>query len=115
MIKVRIYIKSDYSLYEEGVFISVLLPHIPSKGNVIYLDNKQTSELELKAKKNLDTANKFAPTWFYNGSSNIKYGDVKKNNIKDLSFDDAVWVYNVVYKPNSKIIRIIINNDPNEE
>lgn len=115
MIKVRIYIKSEYSLFESEVFIDALLPHIPSKGNIIYLDEQQESELELKAKSSLDIANKFAPRWFYGHSGNVEYGEVIEENLKDLSFTDAMFVHNVIYEPNSEIVKIVMGDDTYNE
>lgn len=117
MIKVKIYIKSEYSLFEEEVFIDALLPNIPNIGNLIFLENEQQYELELKAKSSLEIANKFAPRWFYTTRSlNIKQGgDVKEENLKDLSFGEAMYVHNVVYEPNSEVVKIVIGDDTYNE
>lgn len=115
MIKVKIYIKSEQALYDEDVFIDALLPCIPNIGNLIFLKNEQQYELEKKAKTNLDIANKFTPKWFWGHSSRIEYGDIKEENLKDLSFGDAMYVHNVVYEPNSEIVKIVIGDDTYNE
>lgn len=115
MIKVKIYIKSEQALYEEEVFIDAILPHIPNKGNIVFLENEQQYELESKAKSNLDIANKFAPKWFWGHSSGIERYEVKEENLKDLSFGEAMWVHNVVYEPNSEIVKIVIGDDTYNE
>lgn len=115
MIKVKIYIKSEHALFEEEVFIDALLPCIPNIGNLIFLGNEQQNELEKKAKTNLDIANKFTPKWFWGHSSGIEYGDIKEENLKDLSFDEAMYVHNVVYEPNSEIVIIVIGDDKYNE
>lgn len=103
-----IHIKTEALFMDENVSVLIELPAAPRKGETIHLDARTQKVLEKKAKSSLDIAYEYYPKWFYGHSCNGQ--KPKHKNLKDLSFDDAIYVYSVLYIPNSDVIHIELNS-----
>lgn len=104
-----VYIKNDNEFIDSEVFVEIELPAVPRKGEILYLNEEQYEILENKAKSNLKIAKNYAPEWFYYGSSECQ--NLKKKNLKDLNFGDAIYVDSVVFTGNSEIIKIELDKN----
>lgn len=104
MIKCKIYIFSGNDFLDEKVCVEISLPCAPFIGSYLQLGDELKTELENKAKSSVNTALKYAPKWFYFGSKNV--GAITDENLKDLSFADALYVSSVTFKANQDILFI---------
>ena len=101
MHKIMIYIANDNNFLDSDVCVEIQLPAVPRKGDILYLTDEQMEVLENKAKSDLKIAKYYAPKWFYGDSCSCK--EPKQENLQDLSFEDAMYVRDVVYYGNSEI------------
>lgn len=104
-----VHIKNDNEFIDSEVFVEIELPAVPRKGEILYLNEEQYEILENKAKSNLKIARNYASEWFYYGSSECQ--NLKKKNLKDLNFGDAIYVDSVVFTGNSEIIKIELDKN----
>jgi hypothetical protein len=100
MHKIMIYIANDNNFLDSDVCVEIQLPAVPRKGDILYLTDEQIEVLENKAKSDLKIAKCYFPRWFYGDAS---YKEPKQENLQDLSFEDAMYVRDVVYYGNSEI------------
>lgn len=104
MYKIMVHIKNDNDFIDSNVFVEIELPTVPRKGEILYLNEKQQEILKNKVKSDLKIALNYAPKWFYGHSWECK--KPKKKNLKDLNFNDAIYVDIVVFTGDSEIIQI---------
>ena len=115
MFKIRIHVyTTSNTFFDENVFVDVNLPGIPRKGDYINIGYELLCELESKATSDINIAKEYYE-WFYGKSYGIKKDDIKKENLDDLSFSDAILVQNVLWIPSSNIVQVEIMIDYNEE
>ena len=109
MIKFKVFIYTDPerdNFLDKDVSINIELPSVPQVDDILYLKRKHFSVLEEKAKSSLEIAERYAPEWFYCHSSGVK--DVKKENLKDLNFEDAMYVKEIVYTADDEFVCLIL-------
>jgi hypothetical protein len=107
MIKCKLHIYSGAYYMDEDVCIEVNLPCLPPINAILNCDKE---ELENKARSELRIANTYSD-WFYGKSSNIE--TVKQENLEDLTFDDAIYVYSIEFNANEDYVHILLNSEPN--
>lgn len=106
MINVKVYIENEAYFLDDDVSVSFKLPAIPRVGERIFLTEQLQSQLENMARSSLDKASNYR-NWFYRYSNYVRNGDdIKENNLKDLSFDDASYVTHVVFIPDDDTVYI---------
>ena len=108
MKKVKVHVANEYDFMDSRVAIDILLPATPRKGETLYLKDEQLRELEKQACQNLNIASLYYPKWFYGHSYNCD--DPKESNLKDLGFDDAIFISSVAYNADEDIIYIEIDS-----
>ena len=111
MVKIRIHIHTPDLCCDENVYVDINLPSVPRINEVVFLDDELFLELENKAKVNLEVA-RFYTEYLYGASLEVEMEDLQQKNLKDLGFEDAHYVYNVVYNSNSDIIKIELAMNP---
>jgi hypothetical protein len=109
MYKIMVHIKNHNEFIDSDVCVEIELPAVPRKGDILFLNEEQIQILENKAKSNLEIAQNYAPKWFYYGSSGCK--EPNENNLKDLKFEDAIYVDRVAFNGNSEIIHIELDDN----
>lgn len=110
MIKCKVHIFTENTFMDDNVCVKTTLPCLPHIGDVLYIDKY---ELEQKAKRTLEIAGKYAE-WFYGESSKVtQYGEnsVKRKNLKDLSFSDAIFVRNVLFNADDEFVHIELSDE----
>ena len=107
-----VHIKSESNFIDDNVKIQIELPAVPRVGETLYLDECSKGLLEALATYTCKIAKHYFPKWFYGNSYGCK--KLKRNNLDDLSFDDAVNVVSVTYKENSDIIHIELDDCINQ-
>lgn len=65
-------------------------------------------QLESKMRANLNVAKDYAPKWFYNASFNCR--EPNEKDLDNVGFDDALFVCNVAYKPNSEVVLVELDD-----
>lgn len=108
MINIRVHIHNNNSFIDDKVFVDIKLPFVPKKGDTLYLTQEHKDSLKAQAISSLDIAKRYAPKWFYSGSSNCK--NPTEENLKDLAFDDALYVHCVSYFADSDIVHLEITD-----
>lgn len=109
-IKAVIHIHSENNYMDDDVSSEISLPCLPHIGDILYIDK---FELEKKAKRSLLIAGRYAE-WFYGASCKVsQYGEnaIKKENLKDLSFSDAIFVRNISFNANEDKVHIEIGDE----
>lgn len=109
MIKIRVHIENDEDNTDQDVFIDILLPSIPQKGEILYLSQKSLEYLNGLAQKSVEVAQKYCPKYFYGASIQIE--DVEEKNLCDLKFSDCIYVREVFFTENSEIVQISIDSE----
>lgn len=110
MINIRIHIKNNFCEMDSDVSCLIQLPSVPRVGDIVRLSITNIIELENKAKElGLDYLIYYAPKWFYGESCNI--GTPTKDNLKDFSFDDAIYVSQVEFISDYDIVNIQLDNE----
>jgi hypothetical protein len=116
MIKIRVHIEFEEGFMDENVFVDIVLPAVPRKGDTLYLTNEMQTELENRAKSDLKIAENYAPQWFYGHSGKYlseikewKEDTLKPEHLQDLSFDDANTVSAVAFDADSDIVHVELN------
>lgn len=104
--KVRIHICIGGADYNEGLYVDASIPYVPVKGEVLYLSDKILEELKQQIIDYPNRAKDYAPEWFFGSSYDCT--DPKKENLKDLSFADAIFVDHVWYDANENRVSIVI-------
>lgn len=108
MITVRVHIKSENTYLDKNVFVDITLPAIPRVGEYLHL-REFMQVLEDLAKKDLITAGNYYPKWFYFMDNYID--PLKKKDIHNLSFADAIRVDSVAYYPNDELVYIELDDE----
>lgn len=108
MIKCRIHIKNEGGYMDTDVFVEIKLSCLPPIGSILWLTEQERKKLQKMATKNLDIAKRYAPEWFYMKSYNCE--NPQKENLKDLSFDDASTVTDILFSRNRKVVDIEISS-----
>ena len=106
MYKIRVHINNENEYIDNRVFVDIELPAVPRKGEFLYLGDN-LSKLEEKAKEDLTIAKDYSPKWFYGASSACQ--EPKQENLKDLSFADAIQVSSVAYISGEDIVHVEID------
>jgi len=109
MVQIKVHIKSDNDFLDERVSVVINLPVVPRAGETLYLTEELRLELETKARMDLRLAAKYAPKWFYGASSQCR--EPKPENLKDLSFEDALFVSSVAYFADREIVQLEIDDE----
>lgn len=102
MFNFKVHIYNEDNMMDENVYVNIRLPFLPPINSVIHLSDESVKQLEDMAKASLDIANRYAPRFFYGKSTNCYI--VKKENLKDLSFSDAIYVKEIRFKENIDVI-----------
>lgn len=109
MFTIRVHVQNESVFMDDAVHAEIKLPSIPRKGDYIQLSDDTIDFLRDRAVSSLDTAKNYFPRWFYG-----KYRDndtVTKENLKDLSFEDAMLVVEVQFNEGEDFIDIEIDED----
>ena len=108
MYKIIIHIENKEVYCDNEVSAEITLPHVPRRGEILYIDQSISDLLLEKAKSSLKIAMRYAPYWFYPKSETGK--NITEADLEKLSFDDAIRVSQVAYKSNSDEIHIELND-----
>lgn len=108
MIKCRIHIYNDDTAMDMDVYTECLLPAIPQIDSVLHLNDKNTLELESKARSSKDIAEKYLD-WFYGKSCSSR--NIDEADLNHLSFDDAIYVTDVRFVADSEYVDIELDDD----
>jgi hypothetical protein len=108
MIKCRIHIYNDDTAMDMDVYTECLLPAIPQIDSVLHLNDKNTIELEQKARSSKNIAERYL-YWFYGKSCSSR--SIDEADLNDLSFDDAVYVTDVRFISDSEYVDIELYDD----
>jgi hypothetical protein len=112
MYKIMVHISADNDFNDDRVCVQLELPAVPRKGEILCLGNDIVKILEDKAKADLETAQSYAPKWFYGRS--YECSCPKNENLEDLSFSDAMYITSVLFHANSDIIHVEIDRETGE-
>ena len=108
MIKCRIHIYNDYEAMDMDVYTECLLPAIPQIGSILHLNDKNTAELEAKARSKKEIAENYLE-WFYGKS--ISCENIDEADLKDLSFEDAIFVSDIRFVADNEYVDIELYDD----
>lgn len=103
MLKIRVYFFNQANFHDEKLFVDILLPAVPRKGEMVRLSERHHEILAEKLGKDLDHAGDYLH-YFYGASHDIEV--VKKGNLKDLCFTDAKYVTDVSYDTDDDFVSI---------
>lgn len=103
MIHISVHIANEIDFMPKDVSVIIRLPSVPRIGERLFLSKEIQSQLEDKARSSLDIAEKYI-NYFYRFSHGIN--EVKEINLKDLSFDEASLVSDVVYESDCETVFI---------
>lgn len=98
-----IHIENDCMTMHHCISCLISLPFVPRVGDIVRLDENDYLELYSKAKSNLNELIYYTD-WFYGESYNCE--KPKYENLKDLSFDDAIRVSEVEFVSGLDVINI---------
>jgi hypothetical protein len=109
MIKCKVFIYSGNGFLDQHVSVEITLPSVPYVGSYLQMSDLK-DELELKAKSSPEIAQKYWPKWFSGSSKHSE--KIELENLKDLSFADAMYVSSVTFKANDEYLYIeMTDND----
>lgn len=97
MKNIRIHIAGENIYLDRNVYIDIILPFVPRKGEIVELKEDAINELEAKAKKSVGIACRYAPEYFYYHSHDLNPSEIKEEHLQDLNFSDCREVEDVVY------------------
>jgi hypothetical protein len=97
---------------DDKVHIDVELPCLPHKGDILYITKGQRYSLLQQARKTLGIASRYAPKWFYCGSSGCEHPMPK--DLKNMSFSDAIIVNHISFDTSEDFVRIELSDGEEE-
>ena len=110
MIKAKILVLTEDEVINE-VSTTINIVAVPRKGDFLWLSHKTKEHLRELSTKDLETARRFAPTWFYGKSHGVTQEAVSHKDIDNLTFDDLNYVAEVMYHEDLEYVTIVMKAD----
>ena len=104
MYKVHVHIVCNNEFADRRVFIEVMLPAVPRKGETLFLTEEQKADLENQARKDLSIAKDYFPEWF-----NHRVSELTSESLEHLEFEEAMLVVDVAYYTGEDVIHVELN------
>lgn len=105
MIKVRIHIKGN-TWMDEDVCTDIELPSLPQINSTVHIGDAAEEELLIRAKKSLLIAERYQE-WIYGRRPT---GLLKEEDLENLDFGDAQYVWDILMIANDPIVHIELND-----
>ena len=112
MIKVRVHITNPIEYIDKDVFVEIMLPTLPRRGDTLYINR---DSLEKQAKKSIEIAWRYFSMWWPGSIKESEPRVITEDEREQLSFEDAILVQAVSFREGADYVDIELGKMPDED